>query len=223
MNNRLLHEEIYRGSAEVAKLAALHIVLCGAGALGSNLADNLARQGFAQLRAIDRDRIEEHNVSTQLYGVAEVGLWKVEALRNHLFRAAGIEIDAVRKELTDRNAAALLKDADVIIDTFDNSAARQVVQNEARRLARPCLHIGVNADYAEVVWDEHYRVPRDVGQDVCNYPLARNLVLLAVAVASESLVACALEAVHRNWSLTLRDLNIAHFDDDSPPPPKNLP
>ena len=57
MNGKLLHEEMYRGSAELAKLSALQLVLCGAGALGSNLADNLTRQGFAKLRAIDHDRI----------------------------------------------------------------------------------------------------------------------------------------------------------------------
>ena len=33
-----------------------------------------------------------------------------------------------------------------------------------------------------------YRVPCDVGGDACDYPMARNLVMLAVAVASESLV-----------------------------------
>ena len=211
MNGKLLHEEIYRGSAEVAKLAGPQVVVCGAGALGSHLADNLARQGFAKMRAIDHDRIEEHNVSTQLYGLSDVGVWKVEALRNLLFRATGVEIDAVRKELTDRNAGTLLKDADILIDAFDNAAARQLVQNYARSANKPCLHMGVNADYAEVIWDEQYRVPRDVGQDACNYPLARNLVLLAVAVAAETLVSFVLEGARRNWSVTLRDLTIGRF------------
>ena len=211
MSGKLHHEEIYRGSTEVAKLATLQLVLCGAGALGSNLADTLARQGFGKLRAIDRDRIEEHNVSTQLYGLGEVGVWKVEALRNQIFRATGVEIDPVRKEMTDKNAAAMLKDADIIVDLFDNSAARQLVQNQARTLAKPCLHVGVNADYAEVIWDEQYRVPRDVGTDVCDYPLARNLVLLAVVIAAETLVTFATEGTKKNWSATLRDLNVARF------------
>src|ERR1043165_6894886 len=130
MSGKLLHEEIYRGSDQVAKLEGLQIVLCGAGALGSNLADNLTRQGFAKLRVIDHDRIEEHNIGTQLYGVSDIGVWKVEALRNRIFRGAGVEIEPVRKELTDRTAAGLLKDADVIIDTFDNSASRQLVQDQ---------------------------------------------------------------------------------------------
>ncbi len=208
MASKFHHEELYRGADNVARLAGLRLTLCGAGALGSHLADNLARQGFAVLKVIDRDRIEEHNVSTQLYGEADVGAWKGDVLRNRLFRAAGVEIEAVNKELTERNARSLLKESGLVLDTFDNSAARRLVQEQCRALALPCLHVGLFADYAEVVWDEHYRVPGDVGPDVCDYPLARNLVLLAVAVASETVIRWALDGTRANWSVTLKDLAI---------------
>ena len=66
MAGKFHHENLYRGEGALAKLAALRVALCGAGAVGSNLADNLARQGVASLRVIDHDRVEEHNVSTQL-------------------------------------------------------------------------------------------------------------------------------------------------------------
>jgi hypothetical protein len=169
-DNRLLHEELYRGADKLAKLRDVQVVLCGAGALGSILADNLARQGFARLRVIDRDRVEAHNVGTQLYGDSDVGVWKVEALRNRLFRACSVEIEAVRKELTGANARTLLKDAAVVIDAFDNSASRRAVQEAVRGAGLPaCLHVGLFEDYCEVVWDENYRVPRDVAGDVCEY------------------------------------------------------
>jgi molybdopterin/thiamine biosynthesis adenylyltransferase len=211
--NKLLHEELYRGSDQLAKLREVRVALCGAGALGSNLADNLARQGFTRLRVIDRDRVEAHNVGTQLYGESEVGLWKVDALRNRLFRAAGVEIESVRKELTAPTARQLLKDADVVIDTFDNSASRALVQTISRKTAIPaCLHVGLFAEYGEIVWDSCYRVPRDVSGDVCEYPLARNIVLLAVAIASETLMAYVLDGHRRNWSVTLRDLAITPLD-----------
>jgi molybdopterin/thiamine biosynthesis adenylyltransferase len=208
MAGKLHHEELYRGAGRLARLAEVPLVLCGAGALGSHLADNLARQGFRRLRAIDRERIEEHNVGTQLYGEAEVGAWKVEVLRQRLFRAAGVEADAVRKELNERNARSLLQGAGLVLDTFDNSAARRLVQGACRALALPCLHAGLYADYGEVVWDEVYRVPRDVAGDVCDYPLARNLVLLTVAVASEVVVRFALDGVRQNWSATLGDFAV---------------
>jgi molybdopterin-synthase adenylyltransferase len=209
MAGKFHHEAIYRGPALLAKLSELRVILCGAGAVGSNLADNLVRQGVSNLRAIDRDRVEEHNVSTQAYGEGDVGVWKVEALRNRLFRVAGVEVDPVRKELTAQNARQLLGGGgDLIVDAFDNSASRRLVQETARASGVPCLHVGLYADYAEVVWDEHYRVPNDVAGDVCDYPLARNLVLLAVAVASETIVRFAADGRRENWSATLGDFGV---------------
>ena len=75
----------------------------------------------------------------------------------------------------------------------------------------PCLHIGLSANYAEVIWNESYRVPHDVGDagaDVCDYPLARNLIQFAVALASEAVIRFVLDGQQRNYSFTLRDLRI---------------
>ena len=208
MADKFHHEAIYRGVDEIAKLGNHKLTICGVGALGSHLADNLARQGFRQIRVVDRDRIEEHNVGTQLYGESDIGGWKVDVLRQRLFRATGIEIEANRKELTDRTAKSLLEDGGLIIDTFDNSASRRLVQEQCRALHLPCLHIGLYADYGEVIWDQRYRVPQDVAGDVCDYPLARNLILLVVAVASEALVRYALSGAQSDFSITLRDFAV---------------
>lgn len=208
MADKFHHEAIYRGADSLAKLAKVRLTLCGAGALGSNLADNLGRQGFQQMRVIDRDRVEEHNVGTQLYGESDIGAWKVEVLKQRLFRATGIEIDAVRKELTERTAHGLLPESGLVIDTFDNSASRRLVQEHCQSLQIPCLHVGLYADYGEVIWNEDYRVPQDVAGDVCEYPLARNLVLLTVAVASETSNRFVLDGSRSNWSITLRDFAV---------------
>ena len=212
MSGTTHHETLFRGADAISRLGEKQITLCGAGALGSLLADNLARQGVKQLRVIDRDRIEEHNVGTQLYGLSDVGGFKVEVLRQRLFRACDIEIDAVNKELTDKNARALLKDAGLVIDLFDNSTSRRLVQGTCRGLALPCLHVGLFADYGEVVWDEQYRVPQDVAGDVCDYPLARNVVLLAVAVASEVVIRFLLDGARQSLSVTLGDCAVREME-----------
>jgi molybdopterin/thiamine biosynthesis adenylyltransferase len=208
MPGKFHHEQLYRGVDLAQKLAEVRVTLCGAGALGSNLADTLARQGFQRLRVIDRDRIEEHNVSTQTYGEADVGAWKVDVLRSQLFRATGIEIETINKELTDRTTAKLLKDSDVVVETFDNSASRLLVKTHCQSNNIACLHAGMFADYGEVVWNERYRVPANVGQDVCDYPLARNLALLTVAVAADTLLRYLASGVKENWSITLGDFAI---------------
>jgi molybdopterin/thiamine biosynthesis adenylyltransferase len=208
MAGKFHHEELYRGRALVERLALTPMTLCGAGALGSNLAENLARQGFRRLRVIDRDRVEEHNVSTQVYGAGDVGAWKVDVLKARLFRAVGVEIEAVNKDLSEQSVRKLLKDGGIVVDTFDNSASRRLVTAHCRDHGFPCLHVGLFADYGEVVWNDRYRVPADAAGDVCDYPLARNLVLLTVAVATETLLRHIGEDRREDWSITLRDFAV---------------
>lgn len=212
MASKFLHEEQYRGEGQLAKLAEPQLVLCGAGALGSLLADNLVRQGFRKLRVIDRDRVEEHNISTQLYGASDIGALKTGILRNILFRSVEVEIEVIAKELTLDNAQRFLQGADLVIDTFDNSPSRALVQAKCEASQLDCLHVGLYADYCEVIWNETYRVPQDVAGDVCEYPLARNLVLLAVAIASEIIVESVLHGSRRDVSATLGDFAVRELE-----------
>ena len=208
MAGKFHHEELYRSFESVARLADFSVVLCGAGALGSNLADTLVRQGFNQLRVIDFDRVEQHNTNTQIYGADDIGAFKTDVLANRLFRSVGVEIDVVRKELQQRNARKFLRGADLVVDTFDNSQSRADVQDQCRDSNTACVHVGLFADYGEVVWDDQYRVPQDVDGDVCDYPLARNLVTLSVSIAAETIVRFALTKQQQSWSVTLRDFAV---------------
>lgn len=202
------HEQLYRTDAVMVKLKEFPVTICGAGALGANLTENLARAGFGKLKVIDRDRIEERNLSTQPYYRSDVGAFKTKILANHLYRAIGTKIEAETKELTSANAAQLLKDSRLIVDVFDNSTSRQVVKDYADQTGTLCLHAGLSSDYAEVIWNHVYRVPADVNDDVCDYPLARNLVMLTVAVTSEAIVSFIATDEQRNFTITLKDLAV---------------
>ena len=209
MSDLYLHEGIYRGTDALAKLSQLPLVLCGAGALGSLLADNLARQGFRQLTVIDDDRVELHNVGTQLYRQEDVGAFKVDVLHAHCFRATGIEMTTFNKRLAESTVHKFLRGAGLVVDTFDNSASRRLVSQYCQQNSLACLHLGMNADFGEVHWNEAYRIPSDVvAMDVCEYALARNLILLVVAAGSEAILRYALEGRKENYSITLKDLCI---------------
>ena len=178
MTQAFFHEERHRTGEVMRRLRECPVTICGAGALGANVTESLARQGFARLSVIDRDRVEERNLSTQPYYRTDVGAFKAKILANGLYRALGTTVTARAEELTPTNAAKLLAGAGLVVDTFDNSLARQAVKDACTRLALPCLHVGLASGYAEVLWDESYRVPSAVNDDVCDYPLARNLVTL---------------------------------------------
>jgi molybdopterin/thiamine biosynthesis adenylyltransferase len=210
--NVLFHEQLYRSSEVIARVRELPLTVCGAGALGANVLESLARQGFARLRVVDRDRIEERNLSTQPYGRAEVGAHKARQLAHALYRALGVEVDARTEELTTANAARLLGGSALVLDAFDNNVSRRTVRDYCAEASVACLHAGLAGDYAEVIWNESYRVPSAAQDDVCDYPLARNLVMLAVAVACESVVEFVATGARRSFTVTLRDLAVRPFE-----------
>jgi molybdopterin/thiamine biosynthesis adenylyltransferase len=209
MAEKFLHEALYRGQQAIDRLAQAQIVVCGAGALGSHLIDTLARQGARRLTVIDQDRVEEHNIGTQIYDEGDIGAFKAEVMQARCFRATGIELEAVAKQLTERNITKLLRGATLVIDSFDNSASRRLVTEHCHAQGLACLHLGMNADYGEVKWNETYRVPGDVLEgNACQYPLARNLILIVVALGSEAALRFLLEGQKESYSFTLRDLSI---------------
>lgn len=205
------HEQLHRTPAVMAKIREFPVTVCGAGALGANITENLARAGFAQLKVIDRDRIEERNLSTQPYYRSDVGAFKAKILANTLYRALGVKVDAQTKELTEKNAAQLLEKPQLIIDTFDNSTSRNAVKNYCAGTSVPCLHVGLASDYAEIIWNDSYRVPSPANDDICDYPLARNLVILTVAVASEVIITFVGTGSQENYTVTLGDFAIKPY------------
>jgi molybdopterin/thiamine biosynthesis adenylyltransferase len=202
------HEEQYRGESLLKKIAVKSIVLCGVGAIGSNLADNLIRQGFQKITAIDFDRIEEHNRNNQIWGFRDVGLFKVTALKSYAFNALKVSIEAIDKKLDKSNIKKYLKSGDLVIDGFDNAESRVIVTEHCRALNIDCLHIGLAEDCAEVTWNESYRIPKDIGKDICEYALARNTALLSVVVGTESIIKFIDSGIKESYTMTLRDLKV---------------
>jgi molybdopterin/thiamine biosynthesis adenylyltransferase len=160
------------------------------------------------------DRVETHNISTQTFEEVDVGATKVAAIQDRVFRTVGVEIEAVYKELTKSNIKKHFRDTDLVVDGFDNSKSRQLVYDYCKENAIPCFHAGLHTDYGEAVWNSVYRVPQDAdGEDVCDYPLARNLITLTVGIASEEILDyCLADAPrHQSWCITLKDLRIGQY------------
>lgn len=207
-----IHEEVYRGADLLKKLAAQPITLCGAGAIGSNLADNLVRQGFQKLTVIDMDRVEDHNRNSQLWTSRDVGQMKVAALRNHLFNVMKVSIEPIDKKLDAGNVKKFLRAGAIVVDGFDNPESRKIVMDHCRDNKIDCLHIGLAEDCAEVTWNDRYRVPVvSEGLDICEYPLARNIAIFAVTVGTESIIRYIESGVKESYILSLKDFKITRI------------
>jgi molybdopterin-synthase adenylyltransferase len=197
------HERLQRSEEVMNRLREFRVTVCGAGALGANIVESLARQGAANLRVIDRDRVEERNLSTQPYYASDVSAFKAKILANSLYRALGSKVDTKSEELNETNVARLLQDAQLVIDTFDNSVSRRLVKEHCGAAGLACLHVGLAQGYAEVIWNGDYRVPSAAQDDICDYPLARNLVTITVAVACETTVKYIASGEQRSFTFTL--------------------
>ncbi len=209
-NSAFFHEERH---ASLAAFAERPITICGAGALGGNLTETLARMGFTRLKVIDKDRVEMRNLSTQPYSRAEVGSPKTRALANQLYRAVQAKIEPLVTELTAANAANLLKDSALVVDAFDNRAGRAAVSATALQLELPCLHIGFSGDglYGSGLWEPGYKVPGEVPGDPCDYPLTRPLALMMAALSARTISKFFRSGECHDFELTWRDMKISYY------------
>jgi molybdopterin-synthase adenylyltransferase len=209
INSPFFHEERH---APLAQHAAKLITICGAGTLGANLAETLARMGFTHLRVIDKDRVEMRNLSVQPYSRAEIGAPKARALANLLYRAVQAKVEPIVTELTEASAPALLQGSALVVDAFDNHLARAAVNLASRAAGHPCLHIGFSPDglYGSGIWEPDYRVPRETPGDPCDYPLTRPFALALNALAARALSDFFRLDVRHEFEMTWNDLKILY-------------
>ena len=129
-------EEWYRALSErhgedmQKRLATSTVAICGLGGLGSNIAIALARAGIGKLILIDYDKVDLTNLHRQQYKASQIGMKKVEALRENLLEIAPYvmtEIHFVR--ITEKNAIELLKDSDIICEAFDDAECKAMLVN----------------------------------------------------------------------------------------------
>ena len=209
MNKKNFNHEIeYRGK-KVLDSFNKHIIICGCGAIGSNLAENLVRQGFTNFTFIDFDRVEESNIGTQSYTTYDIGGMKVAALSARIYDIAEVDSKTFNKRLTSDNIKKFLSGADLIVDAFDNGESRKLLKEYGDKHNIPVLHGGLFEDYGEVVWNKKYKVPIiKEGLDICDYPLARNIIVLLTVVMTEEIIKWCTDHTLNDWSITLKDLKI---------------
>lgn len=151
----------------------MKILICGAGAIGSNLVAELVPdlKGQHEITILDKDKVEERNVQagTQFYTPDQIGLTKVEALQFNIYKNYNREISIIDCDIT-KFISPDISQFDLVIDCFDNSLARRDLQNRYNSFIKTLLHIGFSDDFTFAIeWAENYKVPSDItsGMDIC--------------------------------------------------------
>ena len=137
------------------------IDIIGAGATGSKVALELMKLGIKgkQLRVWDFDRVEAHNIANQVYGLEDVGKYKVDALADIIYAQTGEEIEIQRKAFKQDSVEQLAKYVLILTDTM--SSRRELWESKIKSAGRPIALIetrmGVDCTMTFTLWnnDQH--------------------------------------------------------------------
>ena len=132
------------GVAGQRKLRDSKVLLVGCGALGTVLANTLARAGVGHLTIVDRDFIETSNLQRQvLFDEQDVAdqLPKSVAGKRKLDRVnSAITVEAVVSDVNHTNIENLAKGKDLLLDGTDNFETRFLINDVSARLNIPWIY-----------------------------------------------------------------------------------
>lgn len=118
-----------------------HVVVVGAGGLGSPVALYLAAAGVGRLSLIDFDQVDLSNLQRQvIHHSGGIGRSKVESARDACLAInPDIRVDAVDRALDADNAHELLAGATAVVDASDNFGVRFAVNDACVALRLPLI------------------------------------------------------------------------------------
>ena len=147
--SRYIRQELFEpiGTEGQRRIMAASAVIVGCGALGTNIANNLARSGVGRLRIIDRDLVEMDNLQRQV-------LFDEEDVRRRMPKAVAavrrlaavnseIALEAEVRELSSANIERLLDGCDVVMDGTDNAETRLLLNDACVKAGTPYVFGGV--------------------------------------------------------------------------------
>lgn len=134
------------GAEGQAHLSRARVLLCGCGALGSVIANTLARAGVGHLRIVDRDFVEISNLQRQV-------LFDEEDAASRLPKAicaaeklrkinSEITIEPIIADLTASTLPPLLDGVDLILDGLDNFETRFLLNDASIERGIPWIFGG---------------------------------------------------------------------------------
>ncbi len=132
-----------------SKIRGGEVAVFGLGALGSTIADSLARTGVGKLKVIDRDFVEMSNLNHQvLYDEGDIGKPKAEAAKERILEInSEVEVEAKAVNIGPDNIESLIEGVDIVLDGTDNMEVRYITNDVCVKLGIPWIYTAVLATY----------------------------------------------------------------------------
>ena len=155
------------GAEGQSSVRSATVLLAGAGAIGNEVAKNLAMLGIGRLFIIDRDSVELSNVSRMIFFESgDVGKNKAEVLaRNVHSKYPFVETLAFRGIIEEMPLKFYL-DSDVLVCGLDNVVSRIYLTQIARRYSAPMVDGGITGLDGRV----QVYIPPDDACPICMFP-----------------------------------------------------
>lgn len=123
------------------KVSNTTVLIGGIGATGSQAAVTLARIGIGKIIVVDNDVLEEHNIGNQMYRKSQIGISKVDALKEIIDEISSTRMVGVRGKVQNVDFDRL--EPDVFFGNFDNHGARFLLNYEAFLSKKPYIDVGI--------------------------------------------------------------------------------
>jgi len=123
------------------KLLKAHVLIVGAGGLGSPVALYLGSAGVGHITIADHDKVDATNLQRQVaHTLGRIGEYKAESARQAI---AAINPDVTVTPVTQRAEGALLdrlvSEADLVLDCTDNFATRHAINRGCVKHRKPLV------------------------------------------------------------------------------------
>ena len=134
----LLPQVSYEGQD---KLVHSHALVVGAGGLGSPVALYLAASGVGTLTICDFDVVDLTNLQRQIiHTTPSVGVNKAVSAQQSIYEInPEVVVKTIQQKSTEDDFAALVAQADVVIDCSDNFATRYTLNRLCVKLKKPLV------------------------------------------------------------------------------------
>jgi molybdopterin/thiamine biosynthesis adenylyltransferase len=129
------------GTEGQRRLAQAHVLVVGAGGLGSPILLYLAAAGVGTLGVVDGDRVHLSNLNRQiLYTAEDLGHSKVPAAVQHLrARNSEIALKSYAMYISEDNGPDLIQGYDLVVEASDNLETKDLINQLCVRAGIPLV------------------------------------------------------------------------------------
>ncbi len=153
MNDRYSRQELFApiGKEGQRRLGERHVLIIGAGALGTGNAEILVRAGVGKVTIVDRDYVDWSNLQRQQLYTEEDAIQRMPKAAVAAERLkkinSSIEIEAKIMDVTPVEIESLTEGIDLMIDASDNFDIRMIMNDISQKKQIPWIYGAVLGSY----------------------------------------------------------------------------